>query len=81
MVVVVFTLALSFLIKMFLIRAFYIWSPSIESILIRGNQVVINKLISLVFDLKCDDVLVFFDLDGWLPAIVRTFDGRLNEGF
>jgi signal peptidase I len=81
LVVVVFALGLSFLIKTFLMQAFYIPSPSMESTLIRGDRVVVNKLTPRVFDLKRGDVLVFSDPGGWLPATVRTPDGRLRESF
>jgi len=81
LVVVLLALGLSFLIKTFLMQAFFIPSPSMESTLIRGDRVVVSKLTPGPFDLKRGDVLVFSDPGGWLPATVRAKNGRVSEAF
>jgi signal peptidase I len=81
LMVVVVALGLSLLIKTFLMQAFLIPSPSMESTLIRGDRVVVSKLTPGVFDLQRGDVVVFADPGGWLPAsAARAPEGRIRDG-
>jgi signal peptidase I len=80
--VVVVALGLSLLVKTFLVQAFFIPSPSMESALVRGDRVVVSKLTPGIFDLKRGDILVFSDPGGWLsPTERRQSQGRLRDGF
>jgi signal peptidase I len=78
--VMVVALGLSLLIKTFLVQAFFIPSPSMESTLIRGDRVVVNKLAPDQFDLHRGDVLVFADPGGWLSETTRAPEGKLRSG-
>ena len=78
--VMVVALGLSLLIKTFLVQAFFIPSPSMESTLIRGDRVVVSKLTPGPFDLRRGDVLVFSDPGGWLPTTTRAPESALRGG-
>ncbi|MGO1510209.1 MAG: signal peptidase I [Actinomycetaceae bacterium] len=65
-VVVVCALALSVLIKTFLVQAFYIPSGSMEDTLEVGDRVMVSKLTPGPFDLEHGDIVVFVDPGGWL---------------
>ncbi|GAA5229305.1 signal peptidase I [Arthrobacter cryoconiti] len=57
---------LSFLIKTFLFRAFYIPSGSMENTLRIDDRIFVNLLVPEPFALKRGDVVVFKDTQGWL---------------
>lgn len=60
-------LVLSFLIKTFLFRAFYIPSGSMENTLRIDDRIFVNLLVPKPFALERGDVVVFKDTQGWLP--------------
>ncbi len=66
--VVVIALVLSFLIKTFLVQAFYIPSSSMEDTLQVGDRILVNKTVSDA-GLHRGDVVVFTDPGGWLPQV------------
>ena len=68
-VVVVMALALSFVVKTWLLHAFFIPSGSMEDTLLVGDRVVVSKLTPGPFDLHRGDVVVFRDPGGWLDAV------------
>jgi signal peptidase I len=78
--VLVIALGLSLLIKTFLVQAFFIPSPSMESTLIRGDRVLVSKLTPGPFDLKRGQVVVFADPDNWLSATERAPEGAIRSG-
>jgi signal peptidase I len=61
-------IVLSFLIKTFLFRAFYIPSGSMENTLQVGDRIFVNLLVPQPFALKRGDVVVFKDTQGWLEG-------------
>ncbi len=65
-IVVVLSLALSSLIKTFLVQAFYIPSGSMQNTLAIGDRILVNKLAVRFNDLHRGDVVVFTDPGGWL---------------
>ena len=65
-IVVAIALALSLLVKTFLVQAFYIPSQSMEDTLLIGDRVIVSKLTPGPFDLERGDVVVFVDPGGWL---------------
>ncbi|AAT89551.1 S26 family signal peptidase [Leifsonia xyli subsp. xyli] len=69
-VVVIFVVAVlvSFLIKTFVARSFYIPSGSMENTLQINDRIIVNELQPSVFGLQRGDVIVFKDPGGWLPA-------------
>ncbi|MCT2090134.1 signal peptidase I [Micrococcus terreus] len=60
------TLVISFLIKTFLFRAFFIPSGSMEETLQVDDRIFVNLLIPEPFGLDRGDVVVFQDTKGWL---------------
>ena len=78
--VLVVALGLSLLIKTFLVQAFFIPSPSMESTLIRGDRVLVSKLTPGPFDLKRGEVVVFADPDHWLTPTERAPEGAIRGG-
>lgn len=65
-VVVVLALALSFVVKTWLVQAFYIPSQSMEDTLVVNDRVLVNHLVPERMDLHRGDVVVFSDPDNWL---------------
>jgi signal peptidase I len=71
--VVVIAVVLSFLIKTFLFRAFYIPSESMVNTLDVNDRIFVNLLVPEPFALSRGDVVVFRDTKGWLtPAPEKT---------
>jgi signal peptidase I len=67
--VVVVAIVLSFLIKTFFFRAFYIPSESMVNTLDVNDRIFVNLLVPEPFALERGDVVVFRDSQGWLvPA-------------
>ncbi len=66
-VIVVSALALSLLIKTFLVQAFFIPSSSMEDTLQVDDRVLVSKLAPALFEVHRGDVVVFKDPGGWLP--------------
>lgn len=65
-IIVVVALALSFLIKTFLVQPFYIPSESMQDTLLVGDRVLVSKLAPGPLDVNRGDVVVFKDPGGWL---------------
>ncbi|MCC9193808.1 signal peptidase I [Arthrobacter sp. zg-Y916] len=74
--IVVIALLLSFLIKTFLFRAFFIPSGSMEQTLEIHDRIFVNLLVPEPFDLTRGDVVVFKDTQGWLPPTGNGDDGN-----
>lgn len=64
--IIVIAIVLSFLIKTFLFRAFFIPSGSMENTLQINDRIFVNLLVPEPFALKRGDVVVFKDTQGWL---------------
>ena len=77
-IVVVIALALSLVVKTFLVQAFYIPSGSMENTLQLGDRVVVSKLTPGPFDLHRGDVVVFTDPGEWLPVTTPPQDGPIR---
>jgi signal peptidase I len=74
-------LVLSFVIKTFFFRAFYIPSGSMEPTLEVNDRIFVNLLVPGPFELERGDVVVFKDTKGWLgetePVEVNPVSGFL----
>ncbi|BCW71769.1 signal peptidase I [Arthrobacter sp. NicSoilB8] len=71
--VVIVAIVLSFLIKTFLFRAFYIPSESMVNTLDVNDRIFVNLLVPQPIALERGDVVVFRDSQGWLaPAEQKT---------
>jgi signal peptidase I len=73
--VVIIAVVLSFLIKTFLFRAFYIPSESMVSTLDVNDRIFVNLLVPEPFALERGDVVVFKDTKGWLPPSPQKVEG------
>ncbi|WP_258074119.1 signal peptidase I [Arthrobacter sp. Y81] len=73
--VVAIAVVLSFLIKTFLFRAFYIPSESMVSTLDVNDRIFVNLLVPEPFALEHGDVVVFKDTKGWLVPTPDKADG------
>ncbi len=60
-------LLISFLVKTFLVRPFYIPSPSMATTLEVDDRVIVSLLTPDLVQLERGDVVVFEDPDAWLP--------------
>jgi signal peptidase I len=82
-IVIGLALLLSLIVKTWLVQAFYIPSVSMENTLLKGDRVIVNKLVPSPIDLKHGDIIVFEDPDHWLPAQVpvqrSAFASALNS--
>ena len=83
-VVVAMALALSFVVKTWLLQAFFIPSGSMEDTLLVGDRVIVSKLTPGPVDLQRGDVVVFKDPGGWLEAVAPVqrsgLSGAIHEG-
>ena len=83
-VVVAMALVLSFVVKTWLLQAFFIPSGSMEDTLLVGDRVIVSKLTPGPVDLKHGDVVVFQDPGGWLevlPPVQRAgLRGAIHDG-
>lgn len=66
-IIVISALVLSWLIKTFLVQAFYIPSGSMEDTLEIGDRVMVSRMVPDAFDVHRGDIVVFKDPGGWLP--------------
>lgn len=69
-IIVSVALVLSFLIKTFLFRAFFIPSGSMEETLQINDRIFVNLLVPEPMALKRGDIVVFRDTQGWLPPAI-----------
>ncbi|MFJ3956898.1 signal peptidase I [Arthrobacter sp. NPDC090010] len=74
-VIVGVAVLLSFLIKTFLFRAFYVPSESMVQTLEVNDRIFVNRLVPTPIGLEHGDVVVFRDTKGWLPPIEQTNRG------
>jgi len=79
-VVLGMALGLSFLIKAFLVQAFFIPSQSMEDTLLIGDRVLVSKLNPKLMPLHRGDVIVFEDPANWLPTTTVPDDGPVRNG-
>lgn len=83
-VLVVVALAVSLLIKTFIVQFFFIPSGSMENTLQIKDRVAVNKLPLISKNIKRGDVIVFRDPDNWLPyasePVENKFITTLKDG-
>lgn len=77
--VVAMALVLSFVVKTWLLQAFFIPSGSMEDTLVEHDRVVVNKLVPGVMDLHRGDIVVFEDPGDWLAPRVPVDRGPVGE--
>lgn len=64
-ILIVIALVLAFIIKTWVVQAFYIPSKSMEDTLLIGDRVLVNKLVYEFRDIRRGDVIVFNGGDSW----------------
>ena len=79
LIIAVMALVLSFIVKTWLIQAFYIPSGSMENTLVRDDRVIVSKLTPGPFDLNRGDIVVFKDPGNWLGTVPETNEGGTRE--
>lgn len=79
-VVLVISLGLSYVLKTFLVQAFFIPSPSMTQTLLVGDRILVEKLTPGLRDLRRGDVVVFRDPGGWLEDVVPEEAGVVRRG-
>ena len=79
LIIAVMALVLSFIVKTWLIQAFYIPSGSMENTLVRDDRVIVSKLTPGPFDLNRGDIVVFRDPGNWLGTVPETSEGGTRE--
>lgn len=67
LVIVLIAVLVSFLIKTFLVRSFYIPSSSMEDTLLVDDRILVDQLTPLWNDYERGEIVVFADPGGWLP--------------
>lgn len=78
-IILVVAFLVSFLLKTFLVRSFYIPSQSMELTLQVNDRILVNQLVPDVIDVKRGDIVVFQDPGGWLyPKANATTPGPVE---
>jgi signal peptidase I len=78
-ILVVVALALSIVIKTFLVQFFFIPSGSMENTLQINDRVAVNKLPVIGKSINRGDVVVFRDPDNWLPEPYSADQNKVIE--
>jgi signal peptidase I len=66
LVILFAAILISFVVKTFLIRSFYIPSPSMENTLMVDDRIIVNELVPDLVGIEHGDVVVFTDPGDWL---------------
>jgi signal peptidase I len=74
-VIVVVALALSALIRAFLLQAFYVPSASMEATLRPGDRIIASKITTDISGVKRGEIVVFKDPGDWLPEPLPPVEG------
>lgn len=78
-VILLVALLVSFVVKTFLIRSFYIPSASMEQTLQINDRVIVNELVPGVMPIQRGDVIVFKDPGGWLLSSAPVDNGFVGN--
>jgi len=68
LIILLIAIIISFLIKTYLVRSFYIPSASMENTLQIDDRIVVNELEPALIPVQRGDIVVFRDPGGWLPS-------------
>lgn len=75
LIIIVIAALVSFLVKTFIVRSFYIPSASMEKTLLVDDRILVDELTPRWTGYERGDVLVFSDPGGWLPPHVKEPEG------
>lgn len=79
-VIVAIALLVSFLVKTFLVRSFFIPSGSMEDTLQIDDRILVDELTPRWNEYQRGEIVVFQDPGGWLPIVHRPARTALSEG-
>ncbi|WP_137844913.1 signal peptidase I [Microbacterium sp. 2FI] len=80
LVIVLIAVLVSFLVKTFLVRSFYIPSGSMEDTLHVNDRILVDEITPRFGDYERGDIVVFRDPGGWLPPTVAPERPPIVEG-
>jgi len=72
LVIILIAVAVSFLIKTFVVRSFFIPSSSMENTLLVKDRILVDELTTRWTGYERGDIVVFKDPGGWLPPPAPT---------
>ena len=81
-ILVIFGIAIlvSFLVKTFFVRSFFIPSASMQQTLQIDDRVIVNELVPKIVPLEHGDIVVFKDPGGWLLASSAPTPSAFQQG-
>jgi len=79
LVIVLVAVLVSFLVKTFVVRSFYIPSGSMENTLIKDDRIFVDELTPRFGGYSHGDIVVFRDPGGWLPPSTKPAQPPLVE--
>ncbi|MGC5171102.1 signal peptidase I [Micromonospora sp. DT81.3] len=79
-VIILVAVLVSFLIKTFVVRSFYIPSGSMEDTLLIKDRILVDEITPRFGDYERGDVVVFRDPGGWLPPSTEPPRHPIIEG-
>ena len=87
LIIIVIAALVSFVVKTFIVRSFYIPSGSMERTLLVDDRILVDEITPKWSDYERGDIVVFEDPGGWLPPtpqrpaqpfLLRAVDGALT---
>jgi len=79
-VILLIAFLISFLLKTFLVRSFYIPSGSMEHTLEVNDRVLVNQLVPKIVPVQRGDIVVFRDPGGWLgPSVAQPAPSQFEQ--
>lgn len=72
LVIILIAAVVSFVVKTFIMRSFYIPSGSMEQTLLIDDRILVDELTPRWTDYSHGDVVVFKDPGGWLPSVQQA---------
>lgn len=80
LIIVLVAVLVSFLVKTFLVRSFYIPSGSMENTLLVDDRIFVDEITPRFAGYERGDIVVFQDPGGWLPVSLEAPRPPLEEG-
>jgi signal peptidase I len=79
-IILAIAIAVSFVVKTFFVRSFFIPSESMMTTLHVDDRVIVNELVPDIMPVQHGDVVVFKDPGGWLMAHPHVSQGPIGDG-
>jgi signal peptidase I len=80
LIIVLIAVLVSFLVKTFVVRSFYIPSGSMEDTLLVNDRILVDEITPRFSGYERGQIVVFRDPGGWLPPSTEEPRGALVEG-